>query len=126
MSEIGRTTMTYLEGGKVIALDFDADGKKFWASQQQIADIFSVDRTSVTRHIGNIFAEGELDEQSNVQKVHFTNSPKPTLFYSLDVAISVGYRVNSKAATRFRQWATQTLSAYVDQGYVINEKALRA
>src|SRR5436305_1982606 len=62
---------------------------------------------------------------SNMQKMHIASSDKPSAFYSLDVVISVGYRVNSKVATRFRQWANRILKAYIDQGYVINEKALR-
>ena len=90
-----------------------------------MAAIFDVDPSSISRHIRNIFNDGELEEESNVQKVHIANSDKPIKTYGLDVVISVGYRVNSKVATKFRQWATQALKTYVEQGYVINEKALR-
>jgi hypothetical protein len=108
-----------------VNLGFDEVGQKIWATQQNIADIFAVSQSNVSRHISNIFAEGELLEESNMQKMHIASSDKPTTFYSLDVVISVGYRVNSKIATKFRQWANQILKAYLDQGYVINEKALR-
>lgn len=112
-------------GGRAVNLSFDAEMQKIWATQDQISSVFNVERASITRHIGNIFNDLELNEESNVQKVNIAGSTKPVKLYSMDVVISVGYRVNSKAATRFRQWATQTLKAYVDQGYVINEKALR-
>lgn len=104
---------------------FDGSTQDIWASQEQMAKLFSIDQPSISRHINNIFKDGELDEQSNMQKVHIANVDKPTSFYSLDVVISVGYRVNSRVATKFRQWATQTLRAYVEQGYVVNEKVLR-
>lgn len=112
-------------GNEDVTLRFDTSAQAIWASQDQIAKIFSVEQSSISRHIKNIFTDGELDEQSNMQKVHTANSDRPTAFYSMDVVISVGYRVNSRVATKFRQWATQTLRAYLDQGYVINEKALR-
>lgn|GEM_PF-230966 len=114
-----------LEDGEEIKLGFDPEGQRIWASQEDMARLFEVDRTVVTKHLKNIFADGELDEESNVQKMHITGGFKPTIYYSLDVAISVGYRVNSRVATKFRQKATQILKAYLDQGYVINEKALR-
>ena len=63
----------------------------------------------LTKHINNIFKEGQLDEKSNVQKTHFPNSDKPVIFYNLDVIISVGYRVNSKQGIIFRKWATDIL-----------------
>jgi hypothetical protein len=69
--------------------------------------------------------DGELDGASNTKKIGIAGSAKPVTTYSLDAVISVGYRVNSKAATRFRQWATQTIKAFIEQGYVINEKVLR-
>lgn len=114
-----------LEDGEEIKLGFDPEGQKIWASQEDMARLFEIDRSTVAKHLKNIFADGELDENSNVQKMHITGGFKPTTYYSLDVAISVGYRVNSRVATKFRQKATQILKAYLDQGYVINEKALR-
>ena len=116
-------TIVFSDGKEPVALQFDSETQRIWATQAQIAEVFGVDQSSVSRHIANVFADGELDENSNMQKVHI--STRPTTLYSMDVIISVGYRVNSKLATKFRQWSTQTLKAYVEQGYVINEKALR-
>lgn len=95
-----------------------------WLSQSQITELFQRDRTVITKHINNIFKEGELDEKSNVQKMHIANSDKPVVFYNLDVIISVGYRVKSKRGTQFRQWATQRIKDYLVKGYAINQKRL--
>ncbi len=92
-----------------------------WLSQAQMSLLFNVDRTRITRHINNIFIEKELDEESNVRKTHFTNSFKPTMLYSLNVIISVGYRVKSKRGVLFRIWANQVLKEYLIKGYAINE-----
>jgi len=80
-----------------------------WLTQAQIASLFSSERSVITKHLKNIFKEGELQEKSNVQKVHIANSDKPVNLYNLDTVISVGYRVNSKRATQFRIWATKTI-----------------
>ncbi len=95
-----------------------------WLSQSQLADLFSVDRSVVTKHLNNIFRSGELHEKSNVQKMHIPFSDKPAKFYSLDAVLSVGYRVNSKRATEFRLWATNVLKKFLLQGYALNEKRL--
>lgn len=76
-----------------------------WLTQKQIAELFKTERSVISRHIGKIFREGELPEKSNVQKMHIANSDKPVRYYGPDVTISVGYRVNSKRAARFRGWA---------------------
>ena len=96
-----------------------------WLSQKQIADLFQRERSVISKHINNIFSENELDEKSNVQKMHITNSDKPTNFYNLEVIISVGYRVKSKRGVEFRQWATQRLKDHLIQGYTLNEKRLQ-
>ncbi|MGZ0017265.1 RhuM family protein [Yeosuana sp. AK3] len=88
------------------AIDVKFDGDTVWLNQSQITDLFQRDRTVITKYINNIFKEGELEEKSNVQKMHIANSDKPVVFYNLDVIISVGYRVKSKQGTQFRQWAT--------------------
>jgi len=75
----------------------------------------------ISRHVRNVFKEGELEEESNMQKMHIANSDKPVAFYSLDVIISVGYRVKSPQGVRFRQWATQRLKDYLLQGYAIDQ-----
>jgi death-on-curing family protein len=95
-----------------------------WLTQEQLSILFERDQSVISRHIRNVFKEGELDEKSNMQKMHIANSDKPVAFYNLDVVISIGYRVNSKRGIQFRQWATQRLKEYLVQGYAINQKRL--
>ncbi|MFZ2896972.1 MAG: RhuM family protein [Saprospiraceae bacterium] len=95
-----------------------------WATQKQLTNLFERDRTVITRHINNVFEEGELDEKSNVQILHISGSDRPVKFYSLDVIISVGYRVKSFRGTQFRQWATQRLKDYLLEGIAVNERRL--
>ncbi|MFV8343369.1 RhuM family protein [Flavobacterium sp. XS2P39] len=87
--------------------------------------MFKRDQSVISRHIRNIFKEGELEEKSNMQKMHIANSDKSIALYNLDVIISVGYRVKSKQGTQFRQWATQRLKDYLVKGYAIHEKRLK-
>lgn len=117
----------YAEKGEIDPIDFrlDADTQSIWATQAQMAALFDTVQQNISYHLGKVFEEGELDEGSNTKKVGIAGSTKPVTVYSLDAVISVGYRVNSKAATKFRQWATQTIKAFIEQGYVINEKVLR-
>ncbi len=94
-----------------------------WLSQKQMAELFEKDQSVIARHISNVFHEGELTEDSNMQIVHNTLSKyKPTKVYSLDVIISVGYRVKSKRGTQFRQWANKVLKEYLLKGYAVNNK----
>lgn len=101
------------------------ENETVWLTQDQLVLLFQRDQSVISRHIGNVFKEGELDKKSNMQKMHIANSDKPVSFYNLDVIISVGYRVKSKQGTQFRQWATQRLKDYLVQGYAINEKRLK-
>lgn len=107
-----------------VEVNVQFDGQTFWLSQSQISELFERDRTVITKHINNVFKEQELDEKSNVQKMHIPNSDKPITLYNLEVIISVGYRVNSKKGTQFRQWATQRLKEYLLKGYSVNQKRL--
>ena len=79
------------------------DRESVWLTQEQVGLLFGRERSVMTKHIGIVFAEGELDEKSNVQNLHIAGSDKPVKFYNLDVIISVGYRVKSIQGTRFRQ-----------------------
>lgn len=99
-------------------------GETVWLTQEQMSKLFGRERSVVTKHIRNVFKEGELDEKSNVQKMHIPKSDKQAAFYNLDVIISVGYRVNSKRGTQFRIWATRTLKDHLIQGYTLNERRL--
>ena len=93
-----------------------------WLSQDQLTQLFNRDQSVISRHIRNVFKEGELDEKSNMQKMHIPNSDKPVTFYNLDVIISVGYRVKSKQGTQFRIWATNVLRDYLLKGYAMNQR----
>ncbi len=108
------------------ALEFQGDFNKetIWASQAQIVALFNVHQSVVSRHIRNIFKDGEVKEKSNMQKMHIANSDKPVTFYSLDVILSVGYRTNSKVAIGFRKWATKTLRNHITKGFTFNKKVI--
>ena len=112
--------VVYQAKNGAIQLPVDASTETIWATQKQIADVFNVDRSRVTRHINNIFTDGEVQQKSNVRKTHFANSDKPVAIYSLDIILAVGYRTNSNRAIKFRKWATQTLRSYITDGYAIN------
>ncbi|MBT4485635.1 MAG: virulence protein RhuM/Fic/DOC family protein, partial [Candidatus Latescibacteria bacterium] len=112
--------------GKNGAIEFrgDFDRETIWGTQGQIAEVFGIDRTVVTRHIGKILKDGEVNEKSNVQKMHIANSDKPVKFYSLDIVLAVGYRVNSSKAIEFRKWSTKILKQHLLQGFSINKKRI--
>ena len=107
-----------------IKLEVNMKEETVWLSQSQMSELFERDIAVISRHIRNIFKEGELDKKSNLQKMQIANSDKPVIFYSLDVIISVGYRVKSKNGIIFRKWATKILKDYMIKGYVVNHKRL--
>lgn len=107
------------------ALEVHLDRETVWLTHQQMADLFQRERSVVTKHIRNVFEEGELDEKSNVQKLHIARSDKPVAFYNLDVIISVGYRVKSRRGTHFRQWATKVLRDHIVRGYTLNKQRFK-
>ena len=107
-----------------VKLEVNVNDETVWLTQNQMARLFDKERTVITKHINNIFKEGELDRESNVQKMHFANSDKPVTYYNLDVIISVGYRVKSKNGIVFRKWANKVLKDYLIKGYAINNKRL--
>ena len=101
------------------------DEETVWLNQEQLVHLFQRDQSVISRHIRNIFKEGELEKKSNMQKMHIPNSDKPIAFYNLDVIISVGYRVKSKQGTQFRIWATRVLKDYLLKGYALNQRMNR-
>ena len=109
-----------------IKLTVPVENETVWLTQAQMTELFQVDRTVITRHVNNVFKENELIRESNVQKMHIPNSDRPVQLYSLEVIISVGYRVKSNRGVEFRQWANRVLKQYIMQGYAINEKRLAA
>lgn len=93
-----------------------------WLNANEMAFLFERDYKTILKHINNIFSEKELDKTSNSQKMRLSNNDKPTIYYNLNVIISVGYRVKSNRGVKFRQWATKLLREYLLKGYIINEK----
>ena len=106
-------------------IDVHMDGETLWLTQAQIAQLFGRDISVISRHIKNIFAEGELDAKSNLQNMQIPNSDKPVAFYNLDVILAVGYRVKSPRGTQFRQWATMVLHEYLQKGFSMNDDFLK-
>ena len=108
-----------------VSLEVRVENETVWLTQAQMADLFQKDQSVIARHIANIFKEEELNKESNMQILHNTLSKyKPTQIYSLDVIISVGYRVKSKRGTIFRQWANKVLKEYLLRGFSINQRLL--
>ena len=103
-----------------LELKVSVENETIWLTQTQLCNIFEKDQSVISRHINNIFKDNEVDEKSNMQKIHIANSDKPVSFYSLDIVLAVGYRTNSSKAIKFRQWATSILKNYIQNGYVIN------
>ena len=101
------------------------DGDTVWLSKAQMAELFQRDRSVISKHIKNVFEEGELQKAGNVQNLHIANSDKPVEFYNLDVIISVGYRVKSKRGTQFRIWATSVLKEYMRKGFALDDERLK-
>lgn len=112
-----------------VELKADIQQETIWATQAQIADLFGTQRPIITKHLRNILKEGELIEKTICSKMEHIPSggtrSYATSYYNLDAIIAVGYRISSKRATLFRQWATKTLREYLVKGYVLNEKRLR-
>lgn len=128
-SHIGGNNMSdlimYQTEDGLTKIEVEFDNENAWLTQAQMAELFQRDRTVITKHIKNIFEEGELDEESNVQFLHVANSDKPVMYYSLDVIISVGYRVKSIRGTQFRIWANGILKEYLRKGFAMNDDLLK-
>jgi len=103
-----------------IEINISVDENTIWLTQKDITKIFDKDQSVISRHINNIFKDKEVDEKSNMQKMHIASSDKPISLYSLDIILAVGYRTNSAKAIHFRQWATSVLKKYITNGYTIN------
>lgn len=118
----------YQEEDRNVSVDVVYNDETFWLTQKSMAELFDVKVPAISKHLTNIFNEEELQENSVVSKMEITaNDGKNynTNFYNLDAVIAVGYRVNSKKATKFRQWATTTLREYIIKGFVLNDDMLK-
>lgn len=125
MNKISNEIVIYQTKDGTAKIDVRLEKETVWLTQAQIAELFQKERTVITKHIKNVFSEGELDEKSNVQFLHIANSDKPVKFYGLDVIISVGYRVKSVRGTQFRIWANSVLKDYIVKGAAVNKTRLR-
>ncbi len=109
-----------------LRLDVRLENETVWLTQNQIAELFGTQRPAITKHIANIYKVGELERENTCSILeHMGNNSKQsyrTMFYNLDVILSVGYRVNSRNATLFRRWATQVLKSYLLRGYAFNQR----
>jgi len=132
---IKKTAIKKIQPNTQITIYETADGKarvevrfedeNVWLTQTQMSELFERDQSVISKHIKNVFSEGELDEKSNMQNLHTAISDKPVVLYSLDVIISVGYRVKSLRGTQFRIWATEHLKEYMIKGFTMDDIRLK-
>ncbi len=131
MSEQTNNIVFYQTENADVVVNVVYKDETFWLNQKAIAALFDVNPQAITKHLSNIYEEQELVKDSTcsileqVQKEGNRNVKRSVEFYNLDAIIAVGYRVNSKKATKFRQWATKTLREYITKGFVLNEKLLK-
>ena len=121
----GENQIVVYQPNETIRLDVRLENETMWLTQAQLCELFQRDVSVISRHIKNVFAEGELEKESNLHFLQIANSDRPVALYSLDVIISVGYRVKSVLGTRFRQWANKVLKEYILHGYAINDRIER-
>lgn len=126
MNERNYQLIAFTEDGLSLDVRVDAEKETVWLTQAEMAELFGVDRTRITRHVNSILQDEEVDFESNVRKTHFANADRPTALYGLDMILAVGYRVNSKRGIAFRRWANTVLKQYLVEGYALNEKRLSA
>ena len=107
---------------ETIRLDVRLENETVWLTQEQMCALFQRERSVITKHVRNVFDEGECDKANNVQILHINQRGRPLTLYSLDVIISVGYRVKSLRGTQFRRWATQVLRNYLLHGQALNQR----
>ena len=122
MKDIEEQIVIYqTEDGKT-AIDVRLEQETVWLKANQMATLFDRDEKTIRKHINNVFLEGELERNNNTHFLRVDGVKQPVAFYSLDVIISVGYRVKSQRGVDFRKWANKVLKAYLINGYVVNEK----
>ena len=118
-----KTELVLFSAGKIqLEVPVSTDAETVWLSQAQMVELYERDISVISRHIQNVFKEGEVDKKRNLHFLQIANSDRPVAFYSLDVIISVGYRVKSKRGVEFRKWATSVLKEYLLKGYAVNQR----
>jgi len=120
--------LLYSSGGEKEFVSVIFKDENFWMTQKAMGELFGCTADNISLHLKNIFAEDELDKDSVTEKISVTATDGKnykTQCYNLDAIIAVGYRVNSKKATRFRQWATRTLKEYIQKGFVLNDEMMK-
>ncbi|MCR5376703.1 MAG: virulence RhuM family protein [Lachnospiraceae bacterium] len=122
---MGNEIVLFTEGGKNIEVQVSPESETVWLTQKQMEDLFDVAHATVSEHVNNILAAGELDETSVGFSDKSSGGRRPKI-YNLDMILSVGYRVNSRRGIAFRKWANSVLKQYIMNGYAINEKRLAA
>ena len=110
------------QSDNTLQLEVRMEDETGWLSQAQMVELFQRDVSVISRHISNIFKEGELEKKSNLHFLQIANSDKPLTLYSLDIIISVGYRVKSQRGTQFRIWANKIIKDYMLRGYVLTQR----
>ncbi|MBO7124278.1 MAG: virulence RhuM family protein, partial [Bacteroidales bacterium] len=123
MDSSPKSEIILYQPNETVSLEVRMESETVWLSQAQMAELFGKDQSVIARHISNVFKEGEQEKESNMQILHNTLSKyKPTTLYSLDVIISVGYRVKSQRGVLFRKWANSVLREYLLRGYAVNHR----
>jgi hypothetical protein len=126
----GKILLYQTDGGKV-TVNVRFEDETFWMTQKAIAELFDVQIPAIAKHLKNIYDEEELERDATLSKKEIVQIEgvrrvtRSVDFHNLDAIIAVGYRVNSKQATRFRQWATKTLKEYIQKGFVLNDEMLK-
>ena len=116
----------FTDGNIQLEVPVSQDGESVWLSVNQMAVLFDKDETNIRKHINNVFKSSEVEKNNNTQKMRVDGVKQSVAFYSLDVILAVGYRVNSQRGIAFRKWANNVLKQFILKGYAINEKRLQA
>ena len=119
-----RELVIFETGDKSVQLSVPVENEMVWLSANQMAALFDRDEKTIRKHINNVFSEAEVDKENNTQKMRVDGVKQKVPFYTLDVIISVGYRVKSKRGVEFRKWANSVLKQYILQGYAVNNNRI--
>lgn len=116
----------FTDGNIQLEVPVSQDGESVWLSANQMAVLFDKDETNIRKHINNVFKSSVVEKNNNTQKMRVVGVKQSVAFYSLDVILAVGYRVNSQRGIAFRKWANNVLKQFILKGYAINARRLQA